>query len=36
VAVVATDKGREVALGSRASLSLEVAEAFSVSRTKGP
>jgi tRNA A-37 threonylcarbamoyl transferase component Bud32 len=36
VAVVTTDKGREVALGSRASLSLEVAEAFSVSRTKGP
>ena len=28
VAVVTTDKGREVALGSRATLSLEVAEAF--------
>ncbi|HKZ33118.1 MAG TPA: serine/threonine-protein kinase [Vicinamibacteria bacterium] len=36
VAVVTTDKGREVALGSRAPLSLEVAEAFGVSRTKGP
>ena len=36
VAVVATDKGREVALGSRATLSLEVAEAFQVSRPKAP
>jgi hypothetical protein len=36
VAVVTTDKGREVALGSRATLSLEVAEAFNVSRPKGP
>jgi tRNA A-37 threonylcarbamoyl transferase component Bud32 len=36
VAVVTTDKGREVALGSRATLSLEVAEAFSVRRPKLP
>jgi hypothetical protein len=36
VAVVATDAGREVALGSRATLSLEVAEAFQVSRPKLP
>jgi hypothetical protein len=36
VAVVTTDKGREVALGSRASLSLEVVEPFSVSRPKAP
>ncbi len=36
VAVVTTDKGREVALGSRATLSLEVAEAFRVSRPKLP
>jgi hypothetical protein len=36
VAVVTTDKGREVALGPRASLSLEVAEAFSVRRPKLP
>ena len=36
VAVVATDKGREVALGARATLSLEVAEAFQVSRPKTP
>ena len=36
VAVVTTDKGREVALGQRASLSLEVAEAFSVKRPKLP
>jgi hypothetical protein len=34
VAVVTTDKGHEVALGPRASLSLEVAEAFSVRRPK--
>ena len=34
VVVVTTDKGREVALGARATLSLEVAEAFSVSRPK--
>ena len=33
VAVVTTDKGREVTLGSRATLSLEVAEAF---RSAGP
>ena len=36
VAVVTTDKGHEVALGSRAMLSLEVAEAFQVSRPKIP
>jgi hypothetical protein len=36
VAVVTTDKGREVALAPRATLSLEVAEAFSVSRPKVP
>jgi tRNA A-37 threonylcarbamoyl transferase component Bud32 len=36
VAVVTTDKGREVALGSRASLTVEVAEGFSVSRAKAP
>ena len=36
VAVVTTDKGREVALGSRATLWLEVAEAFQVSRPKAP
>jgi tRNA A-37 threonylcarbamoyl transferase component Bud32 len=36
VVVVTTDKGREVVLGSRASLSLEVAAPFSVSRPKGP
>ena len=36
VAVVATDKGREVTLSSRATLSLEVAEAFQVSRPKAP
>ena len=36
VAVVTTDKGREVALGPRATLSLEVAEAFSLSRPKAP
>ena len=36
VAVVTTDKGHEVALGPRASLSLEVAEAFSVKRPKLP
>jgi hypothetical protein len=36
VAVVTTDKGREVALGSRAMLSLEVGEAFQVSRPKLP
>ncbi len=36
VAVVATDKGREVTLGPRATLSLEVAEVFRVGRPKGP
>jgi len=36
VAVVTTDKGREVTLASRAPLSVEVAEAFSVSRPKLP
>jgi len=34
--VVTTDKGREVTLGTRASLSLELAEPISVSRPKGP
>jgi hypothetical protein len=34
VGVVTTDDGREVSLGSRATLSLEVAEPFSVSRPK--
>ena len=36
VAVVTTDKGREVTLAPRATLSLEVAEAWSVGRPKGP
>jgi len=36
VAVVTTDKGQEVKLASRASLSLEVAEPFSVTRPKEP
>jgi len=36
VAIVTTDKGREVTLASRAPLSVEVAEAFSVSRPKRP
>jgi len=34
VAVVTTDKGREVTLPSRAPLSVEVAESFTVSRPK--
>ena len=34
--VITTDKGREVVLGPRAMLSLEVADAFRVSRPKGP
>jgi hypothetical protein len=36
VVVITTDKGREVVLGPRAMLSVEVADAFSVSRPKGP
>ncbi len=36
VAVVTTDGGREVALAARASLSVEVAEPFSVTRSKEP
>jgi tRNA A-37 threonylcarbamoyl transferase component Bud32 len=36
VAVVTTDNGREIILGPRAMLAVEVAEAFSVSRPKRP
>ena len=36
VAVVTTDKGREITLGSRAPLSVEVDESFTVSRPKAP
>jgi hypothetical protein len=36
VAVIQTDKGREVTLASRAPLTVEVADAFKVARTKGP
>jgi hypothetical protein len=36
VAVIQTDKGREVTLASRAPLTVEVADAFKVTRTKGP
>jgi tRNA A-37 threonylcarbamoyl transferase component Bud32 len=36
VVVITTDKGREVVLGPRAMLSVEVADAFGVSRPKGP
>jgi tRNA A-37 threonylcarbamoyl transferase component Bud32 len=36
VAVVTTDKGREITLGSRAPVSVEVDESFTVSRPKAP
>jgi hypothetical protein len=36
VAIVTTDDGREVTLPSRASLTVEVAESFTVTRPKAP
>ena len=36
VAVVTTDDGREITLPSRANLTLEVADSFTVTRSKSP